>query len=219
MAALPLMGAGGSIVGLDFDDRQAWPAYDWMGVAKAALESVTRYLARDLGPAGDPGEPGRGRAGADHGGQVASPASPQFEDAWDGRAPLGWDLTDPAPVAKTVCALLSRLVPGHHRRRWCGRRRVPRARCLTLRRCRAGGHALAGVESERARSRPTCRARVDALLLLSFGGPEGPDEVRPFLENVTRGPRRAAASGWTRSREHYRHFGGVSPLNAQQPGR
>ena len=44
--------SGGSIVGLDFDATKAWPAYDWMGVAKAALESTARYLARDLGPAG-----------------------------------------------------------------------------------------------------------------------------------------------------------------------
>lgn len=54
----------------------------------------------------------------------------------------------------------------------------------------------------------------DALLVLSFGGPEGEDEVIPFLENVTRGrgiPReRLAQVG-----EHYFHFGGVSPINAQ----
>ena len=43
---------GGSVVGLDFDAAQAWPAYDWMGVAKAALEATCRYLARDLGPSG-----------------------------------------------------------------------------------------------------------------------------------------------------------------------
>ena len=53
VATLPLFGeAGGSIVGLTFDATVAWPAYDWMGVAKAALESVARYLARDLGPRG-----------------------------------------------------------------------------------------------------------------------------------------------------------------------
>ena len=59
-----------SVVGLDFDATVAWPAYDWMGVAKAALESLARYLARDLGPARHPGQPGGGRAGAHHGGQV-----------------------------------------------------------------------------------------------------------------------------------------------------
>ena len=54
--------------------------------------------------------------------------------------------------------------------------------------------------------------RYDALLLLSFGGPEGPEQVMPFLENVTRGrgipPERLAAVA-----EHYLHFGGVSPIN------
>ncbi len=45
----PLMSDGGSIVGLDFDAQFAWPAYNWMGVAKAALESTSRYLARSLG--------------------------------------------------------------------------------------------------------------------------------------------------------------------------
>ena len=51
-AALPLMSEGGSVVGLTFDARFAWPVYDWMGVAKAAFESTNRYLARDLGPKG-----------------------------------------------------------------------------------------------------------------------------------------------------------------------
>jgi enoyl ACP reductase len=69
MAALPLMGGGGSIVGLDFDASLAWPAYDWMGVAKATLESSARYLARDLGPRGIRGEPGGRRPAADHGRQ------------------------------------------------------------------------------------------------------------------------------------------------------
>jgi enoyl-[acyl-carrier protein] reductase I len=91
-ALLPLLGPGGSIVGMDFDNRQAWPAYDWMGVAKSTLESVTRYLARDLGPKGI---------------RVFS----AFEDNWDTRAPLGWDVTDPVPVAKTVCAVLSDWLP------------------------------------------------------------------------------------------------------------
>ncbi|GAS94165.1 ferrochelatase [Mycolicibacterium canariasense] len=54
--------------------------------------------------------------------------------------------------------------------------------------------------------------KFDAVLLLSFGGPEGPEQVMPFLENVTRGrgvpPERLAAVA-----EHYLHFGGVSPIN------
>jgi len=110
VACLPLMGQGGSVVGMDFDARQAWPAYDWMGVAKAALESVSRYLARDLGPRGI-------RVNLVAAGPVKTmaaksiPGFERFEDAWSGRAPLGWDVTDPSPVAKTCCALLSDWFP------------------------------------------------------------------------------------------------------------
>ncbi|WP_051265097.1 enoyl-ACP reductase FabI [Nakamurella lactea] len=109
-AALPLMTAGGSIVGLDFDARQAWPAYNWMGVAKAALESVNRYLARDLGPKGI-------RVNLISAGPIRTMAArsiPGFsglEDGWTGRAPLGWDTSDPTPVARAVVALLSDLFP------------------------------------------------------------------------------------------------------------
>ena len=109
-ACLPLMDRGASIVGLDFDARQAWPAYDWMGVAKAALESVSRYLARDLGPRGI-------RVNLVAAGPVKTmaaksiPGFERFEDAWSGRAPLGWDVTDPTPVARTCCALLSDWLP------------------------------------------------------------------------------------------------------------
>jgi len=109
-AALPLLGRGSSIVGMDFDNRQAWPAYDWMGVAKSALESVTRYLARDLGPKGI-------RVNLVAAGPVKTmaaksiPGFAAFEDAWDGRAPLGWDVNNPEPVARTVCALLSDWLP------------------------------------------------------------------------------------------------------------
>ncbi|MHA6794745.1 enoyl-ACP reductase FabI [Pseudonocardia bannensis] len=109
-ALLPLLGPGSSIVGMDFDNRQAWPAYDWMGVAKSTLESVTRYLARDLGPKGI-------RVNLVAAGPVKTmaaksiPGFAAFEDSWDGRAPLGWDVNDPIPVAKTVCALLSDWLP------------------------------------------------------------------------------------------------------------
>jgi len=109
-ATLPLLGAGASIVGMDFDNRQAWPAYDWMGVAKSTLESVTRYLARDLGPQGI-------RVNLVAAGPVRTmaaksiPGFSAFEDAWDSRAPLGWDVNDPVPVARTVCALLSDWLP------------------------------------------------------------------------------------------------------------
>jgi enoyl-[acyl-carrier protein] reductase I len=109
-ALLPLMSAGGSIVGMTFDARTAWPAYNWMGVAKAALESVNRYLARDLGAQGI-------RVNVVAAGPVrtiAAKSIPGFEnldDAWSARAPLGWDPTDATPVAKTICALLSDWLP------------------------------------------------------------------------------------------------------------
>lgn len=107
---LPLMTDGGSIVGLDFDATVAWPAYNWMGVAKAALESVNRYLARDLGPRGV-------RCNLVAAGPVKTvaaksiPAFSAFEDVWDTRAPLGWDVTDSSPVAKACVALLSDWFP------------------------------------------------------------------------------------------------------------
>jgi enoyl-[acyl-carrier protein] reductase I len=95
-----------SVVTLDFDARVAWPVYDWMGVSKAALESVTRYLTRDLGPRGV-------RVNAVSAGPLRTMAAkgiPGFElfaDVWKRRAPLGWDLTDATKVARTVLWLLS----------------------------------------------------------------------------------------------------------------
>ncbi|MBF4163152.1 enoyl-ACP reductase FabI [Nocardioides acrostichi] len=109
-ACRPLMGEGGSIVGLTFDATVAWPAYDWMGVAKAGLESCSRYLARDLGPEGI-------RVNLVSAGPLrtlAAKAIPGFsdlEDMWATRAPLGWDNTDQEPTAKAVCALLSDFFP------------------------------------------------------------------------------------------------------------
>jgi enoyl ACP reductase len=102
----PLMTQGGSVVGLDFDASVAWPAYDWMGVSKAALEAVNRYLARELGPRGI-------RANLVSAGPIASPAAggiPGFDGlsgSWPEIAPLGWDPDDPTPVARAVCFLLS----------------------------------------------------------------------------------------------------------------
>lgn len=110
VAALPLLGPGSSIVGMDFDARVAWPAYNWMGVSKAALEAVNRYLARDLGPKGI-------RVNLVAAGPVKTmaaksiPGFTELEDGWDDRAPLGWDTTDPTPVAKTICAVLSDWLP------------------------------------------------------------------------------------------------------------
>ena len=102
----PLMPSGSSVVGLDFDASVAWPIYDWMGVAKAALESVSRYLARDLGPLGVRVN----LVSAGPLGTVAARGIPGFEqlaDLWRRQAPLGWDVEDPVPVARTVCWLLS----------------------------------------------------------------------------------------------------------------
>jgi enoyl-[acyl-carrier protein] reductase I len=109
-AALPMMAPGSSYVGLDFDARVAWPAYDWMGVAKAGLESANRYLARDLGPHGV-------RSNLVAAGPLKTmaaksiPGFSEFEDLWAGRAPLGWDVTDPEPTAKACVALLSDWFP------------------------------------------------------------------------------------------------------------
>lgn len=106
----PLMTNGGSIVGLDFDARFAWPAYNWMGVAKAALESASRYLARSLGPDGV-------RVNMVAAGPIRTiaaksiPGFSEFEEAWKKRAPLDWDVNDTEPVARACVALLSDWFP------------------------------------------------------------------------------------------------------------
>src|SRR5580704_1949306 len=106
VALAPLMPPGAGIVGLDFDATVAWPGYDWMGVAKAALESCARYLARELGPQGI-------RVNLVAAGPLRTvaaksiPGFNRFEDVWDGRAPLGWNVKDAEPVAKACVALLS----------------------------------------------------------------------------------------------------------------
>jgi enoyl-[acyl-carrier protein] reductase I len=111
VTAAPLMKEnGGAIVGLDFDASKAWPQYDWMGVAKAALESTARYLARDLGSSGI-------RVNLVAAGPVRTVAArgiagfSKFEDVWAERAPLGWDVTAPEPVARACVALLSDWFP------------------------------------------------------------------------------------------------------------
>ncbi len=109
-ACLPLMQAGGSIVGLTFDASKAWPVYDWMGVAKAGLESTSRYLARDLGPRGI-------RVNLVAAGPLRTmaaksiPGFSAFEDSWSKNAPLGWDLADQEPAAKACCMLMSDWFP------------------------------------------------------------------------------------------------------------
>jgi enoyl-[acyl-carrier protein] reductase I len=102
----PLMPSGSSIVGLDFDASVAWPIYDWMGVAKAALEAVSRYLARDLGAQGIRVN----LVSAGPLGTVAARGIPGFEqlaELWRAQAPLGWDVEDPVPVARAICMLFS----------------------------------------------------------------------------------------------------------------
>jgi len=109
-AVLPLMAGGGSVVGLDFDASVAWPGYDWMGVAKAGLESCARYLARDLGDR-------RIRVNLVSAGPLRTmaaksiPGFEKFEGVWSDRAPLGWSITDPEPAARACVALLSDWFP------------------------------------------------------------------------------------------------------------
>ncbi|MBK5220402.1 MAG: enoyl-ACP reductase FabI [Thermoleophilia bacterium] len=104
----PLMSEGGGIVGLDFDATVAWPSYDWMGVAKAALESVNRYLAREMGPQGV-------RVNLVAAGPINTaaasgvPGFSELETAWAEQAPLGWQVDDPVPVADAALFLLSDL--------------------------------------------------------------------------------------------------------------
>lgn len=104
-------GPTAAVVGLDFDATVAWPLYDWMGVAKASLESVNRYLARDLGPRGV-------RVNLVSAGPLRTlaaksiPGFKQLASHWQTQAPLGWSLDDPEPVAGAVCFLLSDLAAG-----------------------------------------------------------------------------------------------------------
>ena len=109
-AFLPLMERGSTIVGLDFDNTVAWPAYNWMGVAKAALESTSRYLAKELG--------GKNiRCNLVAAGPIKTmaaksiPGFQTFEDVWSERAPLGWDVNDSTAVARACVALLSDWFP------------------------------------------------------------------------------------------------------------
>jgi enoyl-[acyl-carrier protein] reductase I len=110
MACKPLFKDGASVVGLDFDAQVAWPLYDWMGVAKAALESTTRYLAKYLGPENI-------RINLIAAGPIRTvaaksiPGFASFEEVWNERSALAWDITDPVPAAKGAVALLSDWFP------------------------------------------------------------------------------------------------------------
>jgi enoyl-[acyl-carrier protein] reductase I len=105
----PLLTKSASVVGLTFDASVAWPAYDWMGVAKAAFESTSRYLARDLGKEGV-------RVNLVAAGPIKTMAAksiPGFDQfaGWSERAPLGWNVEDPVPAAQGCVALLSDWFP------------------------------------------------------------------------------------------------------------
>jgi enoyl-[acyl-carrier protein] reductase I len=108
MACKPLFSAptGASVVGLDFDAQVAWPKYDWMGVAKAALESTSRYLARDLGKENI-------RFNLVAAGPIRTmaaksiPGFDEFESVWNAKSPLEWDVNDPVPAAQAAVALMS----------------------------------------------------------------------------------------------------------------
>lgn len=110
VACRDLLQPKSAVVGLDFDATVAWPTYDWMGVAKAALESTSRYLARDLGPSGI-------RVNLVAAGPIRTmaaksiPGFEEFETVWTDRAPLGWDVEDPEPAARACIALLSPWFP------------------------------------------------------------------------------------------------------------
>ena len=110
LACRPTFLEGASVVGLDFDATVAWPQYDWMGVAKAALESTSRYLARDLGSENV-------RVNLVAAGPIRTiaaksiPGFGEFEKVWNERSPLEWDVSDPQPAAKAVVALLSDWFP------------------------------------------------------------------------------------------------------------
>ena len=173
---VPHMSGGGSIVGLDFDNStQAWPAYDWMGVAKAALESTSRYLARDLGPAGHPREPGGGRPDQDAGGQV-DPRLPALR----GR------------VGRAQPARLGR--EGRRRRPSPG----PAWRC-----CRTGSprpparsstSTAASTPRRSSRSRALQRSEPagvgDEELVVDAGRHQRPDLLQPVVELTGSDPRR-----------------------------
>ena len=110
VAAKPLFGSSASVVGLDFDATVAWPKYDWMGVAKAALESTSRYLARDLGKENI-------RVNLVAAGPIKTmaaksiPGFADFEEVWNTRSPMNWDVSDPVPAAQAVIVLLSDWLP------------------------------------------------------------------------------------------------------------
>ena len=167
-ALLPLLGRGRRrSSGMDFDNRQAWPAYDWMGVAKA--DAGVGHPVPGPGPraAGHPGQPGRGRPAEDDGRQV-DPRLRRVRGRVGRAGPAGLGPHRPGAGREDRAARCSRTGCRPPPGRW-------------------SGPTAASTRSASERENGVVRVTVDALLVLSFGGPEGPDDVRPFLENVTRG--------------------------------
>jgi enoyl-[acyl-carrier protein] reductase I len=145
LALLEAAPDGAGVVGLDFDARVAWPSYDWMGVAKAALEAVARYLARELGPRGI-------RVNLVSAGPIETlaaggiPGFSRLAEAWSETAPLAWDAQDAGPVADAVCFLLS-----------------PLARAITAEIVHVdGGYHAIGCASPAAVTDPAAAAAPDA---------------------------------------------------------
>lgn len=170
VACLPLMEErGGSIVGLDFDAQTAWPAYDWMGVAKAALESTSRYVARDLGPRGI-------RCNLVAAGPVKTmaaksiPGFETFREVWNTRSPIGWDLSDPEPHGPGCRRAALGLVPPDDGRDRARRRRGARHRGM----------------------RPSAAAPPRPAAAMAGEGRRG---VRRRGVPMRRSPRRAGGSG------------------------
>ncbi len=200
-ACLPLMSAGGSIVGLTFDATKAWPVYDWMGVAKAGLESASRYLALHLGKQGI-------RSNLVSAGPLRTMAAksiPGFEQVRGGLGRAGAAGLGPHRPgtgrpggAAPCCPTGSRPPPGRSCTSTAG----------TTPWARRAGCTPPGRPGEDG------PVAYDAFVLLSFGGPEQPDDVMPFLRNVTRG-RGVPDERLAEVAEHYHHFGGVSPINQQ----
>lgn len=118
-ALLPVLNDNGSIVGMDFDPSRAMPFYNWMGVSKATLEAVNRYVAKEVGVRGIRSNlvaagPVKTLAAKAIAGDATGPGAElnKLNTAWDDVAPIGWDVDDPTTVAKSVCTVLSDWLPG-----------------------------------------------------------------------------------------------------------
>ncbi|MDN5757700.1 MAG: enoyl-ACP reductase FabI [Tomitella sp.] len=118
-AMLPVLNDGASMVGMDFDPTRSMPFYNWMGVSKATLESVNRYVAKEVGGRGIRSNlvaagPIKTLAAKAIAGESTGPGAElkRLNEMWDRAAPIGWDVEDPTKVAKSVCTVLSDWLPG-----------------------------------------------------------------------------------------------------------